>query len=302
MGKLSKYLWVLDLHKNNFLGNIPNAFEEGCKLEAINLNGNAFEGPIPQSWINCRVLEILDLGNNKFTDTFPYILENLPLLHVLIFHSNRFHGPITTSMVQFPFPSLQVFDISYNDFIGPLSTKYFNFTAMMNIDEGKYKLRYIRSGSRIYYKEGPLTVTMKGSSFKMVKILTIFTTIDLSMNIFEGEMPEFTGKLNLLRGLNLSHNKLTAHIPPSLGDLRRLEWLDLSWNKLVGEIPQQLTNLTSLAVLNLSCNQLTGPIPRGNQFNAFPEDSYAGNSGLCGFPLPKKCSNSEAPQPPPLVV
>ncbi|GLT59077.1 hypothetical protein SLA2020_319180, partial [Shorea laevis] len=39
--------------------------------------------------------------------------------------------------------------------------------------------------------------------------------------------------------------------------------------------------------------------PEGNQFNTFLNDSYIGNSRLCGFPLTKKCHNEEEPRAPP---
>ncbi|KAI4305784.1 hypothetical protein L6164_029128 [Bauhinia variegata] len=38
-------------------------------------------------------------------------------------------------------------------------------------------------------------------------------------------------------------------------------------------------------------------IPQGKQFNTFPNESYAGNSKLCGFPLSRKCNKDEE-QPP----
>jgi Leucine-rich repeat (LRR) protein len=61
-------------------------------------------------------------------------------------------------------------------------------------------------------------------------ILTIFTAIDLSKNMLEGEIPNVIGELNSLKGHNLSHNGITGSIPQSLSDLRNLEWLDLSAN------------------------------------------------------------------------
>ena len=43
-----------------------------------------------------------------------------------------------------------------------------------------------------------------------------------------------------------------------------------------------------------------GPIPQGQQFSTFENDSYLGNTGLCGVPLTKKCKISETlTQPPP---
>ncbi|CAL5374445.1 unnamed protein product [Camellia sinensis] len=300
LGNFSTYFFVLDLRKNNFSGTIPNTFSKGNSFETINLNGNGFEGPVPKSLANCKMLQVLDLGCNKFSNNFPHWLEKLHSLQVLILRSNKFHGPMPTSKAKFPFLNLQVMDLSDNYFTGPLPKNYFkNFNAMMNVDEASFKLQYLsmRSSSTYNYS---LTIVIKGSTIEMVKVLTIFTAIDLSKNNFECEIPDIIGRLNSIRGLNLSHNNLTGHIPTSLANLTVLEWLDLSANKLTGEIPKQLRNLISLEVLNLSRNQLTGPIPQGNQFGTFLNDSYIGNLALCGPPLLNTC-NPRTPQPPPLM-
>ncbi|KAL7224198.1 hypothetical protein ACSBR1_025626 [Camellia fascicularis] len=300
LGNFSRYFFVLDLQKNNFSGTIPDTFVKGNSFETINLNGNGFEGAVPKSLVNCKMLQVLDLGCNKFSDNFPHWLEKLHSLQVLILRSNKFHGPMPTSKAKFPFPNLRVMDLSNNYFTGPLPNKYFkNFNAMMNVDEASFKLQYISMlrSSTYYYSS---TIAIKGSTIEMVKVLTIFTAIDLSKNNFECEIPDIIGRLNSIRGLNLSHNNLAGHIPASLANLTLLEWLDLSSNKLTGEIPKQLKNLKSLEVLNLSQNQLTGPIPQGNQFGTFLNDSYIGNLALCGPPLLNTC-NPRTPQPPPLM-
>ncbi|KAL7193363.1 hypothetical protein ACSBR2_025052 [Camellia fascicularis] len=246
------------------------------------------------------MLEVLDLGCNKFSDNFRHWLEKLHSLQVLILRSNKFHGPMPTSEAKFPFLNLRVMDLSDNYFTGPLPKKYFkNFNAVMNVDEASFKLQYLSllNSPRYYYS---LTIVIKGSTIEMVKVLTIFTAIDLSENNFEGEIPEIIGRLNSIRGLNLSHNNLTSHIPASLANLTTLKWLDLSSNELTGKIPQQLRSLISLQVLNLSQNQLVGPIPQGNQFDTFLNDSYIGNLALYGPPLLNTC-NPRTPQPPPLM-
>ncbi|XP_047172337.1 putative receptor like protein 25, partial [Vigna umbellata] len=142
-----------------------------------------------------------------------------------------------------------------------------------------------------------IVIVMKGLYMELTRILTVFTSIDLSNNMFEGEVPKVIGELHSLIGLNISHNRITGTIPLSLGNLNNLEWLDLSWNQLKGEIPMSLTNLNFLAVLNLSQNQFEGVIPTGRQFNTFGNNSYVGNPMLCGFPLSKSC-NEDKERPP----
>ncbi|KAL5548579.1 hypothetical protein UlMin_003810 [Ulmus minor] len=187
-------LQVLDLSKNRFhgtlspcIGNLQKnstfAEENSNSLRLLNLNGNQLEESLPQTLLNCKSLQVLDLGNNQINDTFPYWLESLPILQVLILKSNKFHGSIPNPKVSLPFQKLRIVDLSYNEFDGLLPTKYFeNFVAMM--DAKTDGLQYIESG---YYQ---VTLVIKGISLEFVKVLSIFTTIDLSRNKFEGEIPK----------------------------------------------------------------------------------------------------------------
>ncbi|CAK8538515.1 unnamed protein product [Lathyrus sativus] len=161
---------------------------------------------------------------------------------------------------------------------------------MMNVNDSQTGLKYI--GNSYYYTDS-VVVVMKGFFRELTRISTIFTIIDLSNNMFVGEIPHETGELISLRGLNLSKNELTGNIPQSLSKLRNLEGLDLSRNQLIGEIPTSLTNLNFLSVLNLSQNHLEGIIPKGQQFDTFGSDSYEGNTMLCGLPLSKSCKKDE---------
>ncbi|XP_052291443.1 receptor-like protein 20 isoform X1 [Citrus sinensis] len=250
---------VLDMRMNNFNGKIPRKFVKSCNLTSLNLNGNRLEGPLPPSLVNCHHLEVLNVGNNQINDNFPNWLEILPELQVLILRSNRFWGPIGENTTIVPFPSLRIIDLSHNEFTGVLLTGYLdNFKAMMHGNNISVEVDYMTPLNSSNYYES-IILTIKGIDIKMERILTIFMTIDLSSNKFQGGIPEVVGKLNLLKGLNISHNNLT--------------------------------------VLNLSYNQFEGPIPRGSQFNTFPNDSYVGNSGLCGFPLLESCNIDEAPEP-----
>ncbi|RDX95042.1 Receptor-like protein 12, partial [Mucuna pruriens] len=161
---------------------------------------------------------------------------------------------------------------------------------MMSGNDSQSGLKYM--GIYRSYNDS-IVVVMKDQYMEFVKILISFTTIDLSNNMFEGELPKVTGELHSIIGLNLSHNRITGTIPLSLGNLRNLEWLDLSWNQLMGKIPMALTNLNFLSSLNLSQNQFEGIIPTGRQFDTFGNDSYGGNPKLCGIPLSKLCNKDE---------
>ncbi|KAM3684173.1 hypothetical protein ACB098_11G024500 [Castanea mollissima] len=296
LGKLSDNLIDLNLQSNNLNGTFPTTFAKGCHLRSLKLNGNQLEGALPRSLVHCRKLEVLDFGNNKINGTFPCWLETLLELQVLILRSNNFYGAIGNPKTKFSFPNLRIIDLSHNEFHGLLPTNFFMYLkAMMNANVDKGELKYM--GDSFY--QDFVTVVMKGYFIELVKIQSLFTTIDFSNNNFKGEIPEVIGELRSLKGLNFSHDNLIACMPQSLGNLTNLEWLDLSSNKLTGKIPIQLADLTMLAFLNLSENYLFGHIPQGKQFNTFMNDSYYGNLGLCGFPMTKACGNDEGQQPSP---
>ncbi|XP_044467782.1 receptor-like protein Cf-9 homolog [Mangifera indica] len=295
MGNFSS-LHVLDLRKNRFNGSIPRTFAKGNNYRTLNFNNNELKGSIPRSLINCSRLEVLDLGNNKINDTFPYWLGNLPELQVLVLRSNKIYGSNWgCSKTKNCFSKLRIFDLSNNMISGFLPAKYFkNLNAMMDFGDAERRLQYMGED---YYQDSVM-VTWKGFEYQLVKIITIFTTIDFSNNNFHGEIPKVIGKLHALRLLNLSQNNLTGCIPPSIGNMSDLESLDLSSNKLVGKIPWQLIKLNFLGFLNLSENHLSGLVPRDNHFDTFPNNSYDGNLALCGFPLSNTCETyDETPRP-----
>ncbi|KAJ0600648.1 putative leucine-rich repeat-containing, plant-type, leucine-rich repeat domain superfamily [Helianthus annuus] len=280
-GNITSSLAMIDLGDNNFHGTIPKVNGKCGLVDGLILNGNKFEGEVPRSLAKCQSLKVLDLGNNQLNGTFPrWLGYQLEKLQALILRSNSLQGTIETpAATEILFPSLRILDIANNGFVGRLHGEYFEtFNAIKDVDKGP-KTKF--SGLYYYYN----------GVWESQPILTTFSSIDLSSNKFEGEIPKVIGNLKSLRVLNLSHNSLSGQIPDALGNVLYMEALDLSWNRLEGQIPQSLAKLNFLAFFNLSQNHLVGRIPVGNQLQTFSENVYSGNPGLCGPPFSKQCED-----------
>ncbi|CAM8888919.1 unnamed protein product [Rhodiola kirilowii] len=288
-------LAVLNLRRNNISGIIPDSFPPNCTLHTLNLNTNSLQGVIPKSLRRCASLEVLDLGYNNLQDIYPCMMGSISNLSVLVLRSNSLFGSIQCPSSDTSWSRLQILDVASNKFNGSLpSQQLMGWKAMLD-DKGSssklenlhYKNRFAISGPQ-YYQDS-VSITVKGYELMLVKILTIYTSIDFSDNKFEGQVPNQLGYLKSLFALNLSHNGLKGQIPSSFGNLRIIESLDMASNELSGSIPPQLAHLRFLNFLNVSSNNLEGMIPVGSQFQTFSEASFMGNKGLCGFPLITKC-------------
>ncbi|CAL2246017.1 unnamed protein product [Prunus armeniaca] len=303
----SSSLEILDLRHNSFHGNIPQICPAENSLKMVDLSNNQLQGKVPGSMANCTHLEFLSLGNNQLSDIFPSWLGALPALQYLSLRSNGFHGMIGKPATNQEFPMLCIIDLSNNGFSGKLPSNYLdNWNSMKFVDDENHQIYFRvsptskRSNTYADSYDVPysITTTAKGVELKYDATPSQLRLIDFSSNRFEGEIPAgIIGNLRALHSLNLSNNALTGQIPSSLGNLTALESLDLSRNQLSGRIPGNLAQLNFLAYFNVSHNHLWGPIPLGQQFGTFLEDSYQGNSGLCGKPLSKKCDSSISPPP-----
>ncbi|XP_052888088.1 receptor-like protein 7 [Gossypium arboreum] len=183
-------LHVLDLSEDNLSGTIPDSFVSK-KLIYIFLNDNQLEGLVPPSSANCTSLEILNLGN-KLTDRFPHWLALLPSLQVLILRSNRFYGSLRHSIASSNFFSLEIIDLSGNEFTGTLPTRFFgNLRAMKNKPIERPPDLSIMSDDITYYQIS-VNVTTKKLELELTKIVGIFVSMDLSKNKFFGQIPKET--------------------------------------------------------------------------------------------------------------
>ncbi|KAK9167518.1 hypothetical protein Scep_002709 [Stephania cephalantha] len=225
---------IVDLSKNKLQGMIPDTFGSECWLEGLNLNGNQLEGQLPRSLGNCLYLTVLDLGNNQIDDTFPFWLEHLESLQVLMLQSNKFHGPIRRRHIaNSSFESLHIISLSANSFTGHLPLEYFPSLYLKGMYEIDHHQTSHTAMPHVFYTF--LMFPNKGQALEYASIqIPELNAIDLSSNLFDGEISTSIGDYKSLMSLNLSHNSLVGKIPSSLANLTQLESLDLSNNDLVG--------------------------------------------------------------------
>ncbi|XP_010928472.1 receptor protein kinase-like protein ZAR1 [Elaeis guineensis] len=156
-----------------------------------------------------------------------------------------------------------------------------------------------------------------------LSLLSSLQTLSLSHNHLSGPIPTTITALRSLVVLDLSNNNLSGPIPAEIGALGSLSHLDLSSNLLNGSLPPEIAALLQLSgVLNLSCNSFSGQIPpafgtipvavsldlrQNNLSGEIPQvgslvnqgpTAFAGNPGLCGFPLKNPCSDGANKQDP----
>ncbi|PON80724.1 LRR domain containing protein [Parasponia andersonii] len=257
-------LSVLNIRNNSFRGNIPQlcTSDGTSSLKMVDLSYNQLEGPIPRSMENCLMLEYLNLGDNQLYDAFPSWLGTLPNLRLLILRSNRLHGVISNPDSSSMFPNLRVVDLSYNNFTGELPSEYFRSWNAMKVFDS----------SNSYLKAE--------SSFEAVqRTWTLEYTYSTTITI-KGTQVQYGKIQEVLVVIDLSSNGFQGEIPDSIGSLQgvRERFLNSSWN---------------------SHSSPSSTVSRnGYQLNTFENNSYMGNSGLCGDPLTKKCDGSESSKEP----
>ncbi|KAL8109857.1 putative leucine-rich repeat receptor-like protein kinase At1g68400 [Apium graveolens] len=110
----------------------------------------------------------------------------------------------------------------------------------------------------------------------------------LSHNEFSGEFPSGVSSLHRLIRLDLSYNNFSGEIPMNeLTQLTHLITLFLEFNSFTGTLDSNVSSVSSLIEFNVSENALSGKIP--DCLGSFSVSSFAGNSHLCGIPLPLDC-------------
>ncbi|KAH1068640.1 hypothetical protein GYH30_006288 [Glycine max] len=127
--------------------------------------------------------------------------------------------------------NLSVLDLHQNKLQGPIYFTTWKRNVTHNEDEAgsKFIMKICYFPTDFYYQDS-LIVTSIGLQMELVKVLTIFTSIDFSSNHFEGPIPKDLMNFKTICVLNSSNNALSGEISSSIVNLKELESLDLSQN------------------------------------------------------------------------
>ncbi|XP_058008544.1 receptor-like protein 37 [Hevea brasiliensis] len=194
----------------------------------------------------------LSMSNCELSLTGHVSHVNLTSLQVLDLSYNNFNSTIPSWL--FNISNLQHLDLSYNAFQGSLSTEIGNLNSLAFLD-----LSYNSLEGNI-----PKTLNKLCNLSELLLESNKFSAsiLDISNNLLHGQIPRKISKtMPNLELLFLSNNYLNGTIPASLCSLGRLEILHLSTNHLSGRIPSCWGNLTYLRVIDLSNNMLRGRVP-----------------------------------------
>ncbi|XP_057481669.1 LRR receptor-like serine/threonine-protein kinase HSL2 [Actinidia eriantha] len=127
-----------------------------------------------------------------------------------------------------------------------------------------------------------------------VSFCSYLHSLNLSSNLFVGDLPEFEPEFANLTALDLGYNNFSGGIPASFGRFPAIKVLSLHGNLLDGTIPEFLTNLSELTRLELGYNPFTpSPLPRtiGNLKKI--DYIWLSNSNLAGD-IPESIGNLTA--------
>ena len=214
----------LVLPDNNMSGLLPGQLSDLTRLEVLNLSSNSgLSANIPRSFTSLDLSEF-DLGGTQVCAPFD----------------DQFREWLDAIPHQ---------NITYCTETRP---DYYPMAALYHSSNGPNW-----NNNTNWLSEAPL------HSWQGVKTNSSgqVTSLDLSRNNLQGEIPSDIGQLDQLTYLNLAGNSLAEPIPPEIGQLHKLTTLDLSRNQLTGDVPSEIGDLQELRYLGLGSNQLTGSIP-----------------------------------------
>ncbi|XP_054822074.1 probable LRR receptor-like serine/threonine-protein kinase At1g74360 isoform X2 [Prosopis cineraria] len=299
----------VDLSGNKITGQIFQNFSQLTQLTHLDLSRNTLSGKIPADLRRCHKLVYLNLSYNILPEELNLI--GLTNLQTLDLSGNRLHGDLGS---HFPAicDNLISLNISGNSFTGRVDECFDQCLKLQYLDLSTNKLSGgiwmgIAKLRMFSVSENVLSGTIPPSAFPVKCNLEV---LDISENMFTGNVPQELANCKNLTILNLSSNKFNGSIPKQVGSISGIEALYLGNNNFSRDIPEELLNLTNLAFLDLTRNQFGGNIQeifgkfKQVKYLLLHSNNYTGglsSSGTLKLPnilrLDLSCNNFSGPLP-----
>ncbi|GLJ13973.1 hypothetical protein SUGI_0223460 [Cryptomeria japonica] len=283
IGNLSTRLSKLLLGGNNIIGNIPDEIGNLTELTNFNLSDNNVIGQVPSALGHLKNLQLLDLSSNKLQGSIPLEFKMLVNLVYLLLALNRISGEIPSNLGSLQ--QLTELQLSHNELTGRIPNAIGQCSRLLKIDLSCNSLtRNIPmeisnlSSLAFYLNFSHNSLIGRLPSLGRMKQVQ---AIDISANKLSGPIPGDIGRCSGLKYLNLAKNELGGMVPISIGQLKSLESIDVSFNEFSGPVPHSIANLTMLQHLNFSYNNLNGSVPNQGAFRNLSATSFLANPGLC---------------------
>ncbi|EYU46132.1 hypothetical protein MIMGU_mgv1a021777mg, partial [Erythranthe guttata] len=286
-GSLKK-LKFLDFHSNGFVGDVMGILGQLGDVAYVDLSVNRFSGSLDLGAGNpdfISSVNYLNVSHNNLSgelfphDGIPYFdslevfdasdngfLGNLPSfsfvvsLRVIKLGNNQLSGSLPEGLLQESSMILSELDLSHNRLEGPIGSISSENLRNLNLSSNRLS--------------GPLPIRIghcavidlsnnmfSGNLSRIQSWGNYIEIIDLSSNKLTGSLPNQTSQFLRLTSLRISNNSLEGVLTPVLGTYPELENVDFSVNKLTGSLPPILFTSTKLTDVNLSSNNFSGTIP-----------------------------------------
>ncbi|GLJ13482.1 hypothetical protein SUGI_0213340 [Cryptomeria japonica] len=281
-GNLSS-LEVLCLHDNYLNGTFLLSQLEGfTKISELELSNNFLTIEMNSNWIPKFQLQYLYLSSCNMHGDFPTFISTQYTIEIIDLSNNYLSGNFPEWLWDLTF--LQRLNLSYNQFGGPLSSKFSAFDAQyVDLHRNKLQGNIFMPHPNVQFLDMSENQFESISKEKMNKYgPSRLIYLSLANNSISGVFPHSICEDPQLEVLDVSKNKITGnffasfgncsttlkvlnlennHLEGETGNIICLQTLKLGGNRLQGPIPSSLQKCTSLQILDLGYNNMQGKIP-----------------------------------------
>lgn len=177
-------LEVLNISSNFIYGEIPMEITSLKNLKSIVLADNLLNGSVPDLQ-RLVLLEELNLGGNDFGPKFPSLSKNIVSV---ILRNNSLRSEIPSGLKNFD--QLKQFDISSNNFVGPIQSFLFSLPSIL----------YLNLAGNQLSEALPVNISCSAK----------LNFVDISHNLLIGKLPSCIGSNSLNRTVVSTWNCLSG--------------------------------------------------------------------------------------------